>query len=521
METNSFQRIEQMRKLERELYNSQNLKTAYIDIQDRLYRKEQYMRVLDKSVYTNPYFSKCEDRSVCDYAQTEELMCDVIENIYRYHYGKNLQLINYTCKTLCVLDYNGIMVKIPPMFGVFEYTADQGVWIVERSDYGYEKAALYNSNDPNMYKPPASIHYRLNKDGEPRFRKLIYRVKIEHLDNDARTPIYLAPMNIVIGITDNHCPITDAEVEKFTQYHPLFSKPENFTTEYLEELKTEITKSNQYSILVNDPKGKHMHYYVVINNVIVRVPVTHIPTQKSCMSVIFKSPSTTKCGELDETVIDEIEDYDTVFKPCTTIVIKSNKPNLIKTYTLICGTDLKQVEDTLRIHINNSGAIGGYTSDDLELEVQKRTKVYQDKLAIAKQEMEQLKLTNKTQLDRINELEELQKKKLLEYTQYNEMKIAETKLQRELVTTRSKEVSAISDIIKVAAGVVMTIGGALIYAYTNSSKDNKKSSIKDIISGVTCKATQSIFNISNVIKAGINILFRPLSIIGGLFSLLF
>jgi glucose uptake protein GlcU len=153
--------------------------------------------------------------------------------------------------------------------------------------------------------------------------------------------------------------------------------------------------------------------------------------------------------------------------------------------------------------------------------VQKRTKVYQDKLAIAKQEIEQLKLTNKTQLDRINELEELQKKKLLEYTQYNEMKIAETKLQRELVTTRSKEVSAISDIIKVAAGVVMTIGGALIYAYTNSSKDNKKSSIKDIISGVTCKATQSIFNISNVIKAGINILFRPLSIIGGLFSLLF
>ncbi len=198
------------------------------------------------------------------------------------------------------------------------------------------------------------------------------------------------------------------------------------------------------------------------------------------------------------------------------------KPKLLNTYQLICGTDLKQVQAALKLKINSLGA-AGYTTEDLEMEVNQQTQLYKEKLSTAKQEIERLKVNAKVQDDRINELEELQKKKLLEIQQRNAMEIEQTKLQREIVTTRSKEVSATSDMFKVAVGAAVTIGGALLYFFANRSKE--------IIGRVAVKAASCVggglltgalgFGAFKVLTFGASTLFPPLGIVGGLLGLLF
>ena len=471
--TTSFGEYSELLQVEKAFKASHNLvRREHVELRDRKYHKEMHRYVLPKDTYTNPYFSKTEDRRVCEYTQFDELTNEKYLTNYHYQMRRDSQIINDTYCYMLVLEHNGNAHILPPMINrtmpAESRATDQALYVVDSTDYGYESCKMMSAGVCDMYTPPVSVaNVNFYKDTEPRFRKIVHKLRLEVLDTPTREPIYIPSLNIVIGVTDNK-PINMKQLDIFKSMHPMFAKPEQYTVKHIEAIKKEVCSSDDYRILVNDKTGKYDNYYVCINNVIVRVHVSHIESQDICLSAVYKNPSDND-GD-GEKILDEYTVHEDVFKPCTTITIKSNKSNIISTHKLICGTDLKAVQDALSKHIDSVGSVG-YTTEDLDTEVKKQTQVYKDKVSTVKQELERIKVTLKSTEDELSRIKELQKAQLLDRQQEVAMAVEQTKLQREIVNTRGKEVSTTGDMFKVILGACATIGGALLYYFANRGKE--------------------------------------------------
>ena len=495
--------------------HSNNITASIFHTTSMKYRRPSLVTALPGSTQLNPYFSLYEDTNVCKYQHADVPYVEYLQE-YDHRLEKKVCLVNDSGMYLTLLDNNGKMMLIPPRYDInHPHTQEPAVWIIEKENYGtasdtaMNQASLYEkvTDSPVMSRNTA------------KFPKAVHHVTIPNLKHFG--PLYLPAINSVVGISVTTDRITTDEMELYKSKHPLFVSPQNLASSYIEELKLELTKTNAFAIVVNDPRRQYASYYVSINNEIVSVPIVHNDLDDAYMTIITRrhDPHT---GEEDQLIVYRCTDYNTVFQEANKLLITNTAEDIHVKTAWICGVSYKEVRALLKKHLTDTGVIA-YTTTEIESIVAERTKLLVEKNKL--QEIEISKLNSDIRITQL-EVDRLQRaidEAVMSKKQEIDLKVAETKLKREEVTTHSKEVSATGDMAKVIIGGAATLGAALLY-YVAKSSSGIRGATSAITSSIGVSSTSTsvcttIGSTFSSVVSGIGGVFSSVvSGIGGVFS---